>query len=143
MAEDPTVPLKLTLEYAHPLGALAPYYRGLEAGRAVATRCPRCGRAWFPPRLLCPDHGPMVEWFELSGRGRLISVSVSETTLPFSAAREKRAFGLIALDGAENAAFGRLAGDPGRARAGQHVRLARAPGTWPHPAQAAWFVVEG
>jgi uncharacterized OB-fold protein len=92
---------------------------------------------------VCPDHGLVTEWTELSGHGRLIAVSISETMLPFSSGREKRAFGLIALDGAENAAFGRLAGDPGRARAGQRVRLARAPGTWPHPAQAAWFVAEG
>jgi len=142
MAEDSTVPLKLTLEYDHPLGALAPYYRGLDAGRAVATRCLRCGRVWFPPRLLCPDHGPAVEWTELSGRGRLIAVSISETTLPFSSTREKRAFALIALDGAENAAFGRVTGDPALVRAEQRVCLARAPGTWPHPAQAAWFVIE-
>ncbi len=140
--DDHVVPLTLTIEYAHPLGALAPYYRGLEAGRAMAARCPRCGRAWFPPRLLCPEHGQATEWTELSGRGRVIGVSIAETTLPFSSAREKRAFALVALDGAENAAFARLAGDPALARAGQRVRLARAPGTWPHPAQAAWFVVE-
>lgn len=136
------VPLTLTLNYAHPLGALAPYFRGLEEGRAVAARCPACGRTWFPPRLACPDHGWATDWVELSGRGRVVSVTVAESTLPFGAARERRALALVALDGAANLAFGRLAGDPAAARPGLKVRLERAPGAWPHPAQAAWFVAD-
>lgn len=140
--DSQTVPLTLTLRYRHPLGDLAPYFRGLETGRAVAARCPACGRTWFPPRLVCPFHGLDVEWTELAGRGRIVSVTVTETALPFGTIRERRAFALIALDGAENLAFGRVAGDPTEARAGRRVRLARAPGDWPHPAQAAWFVTE-
>jgi uncharacterized OB-fold protein len=108
----------------------------------VASRCPRCGRTACPPRLICPDDGAAAEWTELSGLGRVVSVSLAETALPFGAARSRHAFALIALDGAENLIFGRLAGSPEKARAGQRVRIARAPGTWPHPAQAAWFVAE-
>lgn len=141
-SDDHAVPLTLTLRYRHPLGDLAPYFCGLEAGRAVAARCPECGRTWFPPRLVCPVHDRDVEWCDLAGLGRLVSVTVTETALPFGTIRERRAFALIALDGAENLAFGRVAGDPAKARVGQRVRLARAPGDWPHPAQAAWFVAE-
>ncbi len=141
-SDNHAVPLTLTLRYRHPLGELAPYFRGLETGRAVATRCPACGRTWFPPRLICPLHDRDVEWTELAGLGRIVSFTVAETTLPFGAVRERRTFALIALDGAENLAFGRVAGDPAEARAGQRVRLARAPGDWPHPAQAAWYVAE-
>lgn len=141
-SDDHAVPLTLTLRYRHPLGDLAPYFRGLEAGRAVAARCPECGRTWFPPRLVCSLHDRDVEWTDLTGLGRIVSVTVTETALPFGVTRERRAFALISLDGAENLAFGRLASDPAEARAGQRVRLARAPGDWPHPAQAAWFVAE-
>lgn len=141
-ADVPSVPLTLTLRYAHPLGALAPYFRGLEEGRAVAARCPACGRQWFPPRLACPEHGLVTDWVELSGKGRVVSLTVAESTLPFGAGRERRAFALIALDGAVNLAFGRLAGDPSHARSGLRVRLERAPGPWPHPAQAAWFTAD-
>lgn len=136
------VPLTLALHYDHPLGALVPYFRGLEAGRAVAARCPTCGRTWFPPCLVCPHDNCEIEWTELSGRGRIVSVSIAETALPFGTAREHRAFALVALDGAENVAFGRIAGDPARSSADMRVRLARAPGKWPHPAQAAWFVID-
>ena len=137
----PSVPLTLTLRYTHPLGALAPYFRGLEQGRAVASRCTTCGRTWFPPRLSCPAHGT-TNWVELSGRGRVVSVTVTDSVLPFTSVRARHVFALIALDGAENHAFGRIAGAPAAACAGLVVRLMRAAGTWPHPAQAAWFVVD-
>lgn len=136
-----TIPLTLTLRYAHPLGELAPYFRGLEDGRAVASRCPVCARAWFPPRLTCPEHGATT-WADLSGKGRVVGVSIADSTLPFGTDNVRRAFLMVALDGAETAAFGRFAGDPDTARTGMRVRLARAPGTWPHPAQAAWFAID-
>ena len=141
-ADDRTIPLTLTLRYAHPLGELAPYFQGLDAGRAIATRCPTCARTWFPPRLSCPEHGAATVWTDLSGKGRIVSVSIADSTLPFGAETARRAFLMVALDGAENLAFGRFAGAPDAARAGLKVRLARAPGTWPHPAQAAWFVAD-
>lgn len=141
-ADDRTIPLTITLRYAHPLGELAPYFQGLDAGRAIATRCPTCARTWFPPRLSCPEHGAATVWTDLSGKGRIVSVSIADSTLPFGAETARRAFLMVALDGAENLAFGRFAGAPDAARAGLKVRLARAPGTWPHPAQAAWFVAD-
>jgi uncharacterized protein len=57
----------------HTYGMLTPYFRGLTAGRLMATRCanPRCpvarasGEAWLPPRADCPDcHQPMA-WTEI------------------------------------------------------------------------------
>lgn len=141
-ADSRTIPLTLTLRYAHPLGELAPYFHGLEEGRAVASRCPTCGCTWFPPRHSCPEHGSATTWTDLSGKGRIVSVSIADSTLPFGTDSARRTFLMVALDGAENLAFGRFAGDPTAARAGLRVRLARAPGTWPHPAQAAWFMAD-
>lgn len=57
----------------HTYGMLTPYFRGLAAGRLMATRCvnPRCpvagrsGEFWLPPRADCPDcHQPMA-WDEV------------------------------------------------------------------------------
>lgn len=140
-APTDSVPLTLALRYDHPHGALTPYFRGLESGQAVAAQCPVCKRIWFPPHLICPHDRHETVWTELSGAGRIVSVSIASTVLPFNLERRRYAFGLIALDGAENAAFGRIAGDPEAPRAGMGVRLARAPGAWPHPAQCAWFVL--
>lgn len=133
--------LKLELDYAHPLGALAPYFDGLERGQAIASRCDACGRTWFPPRLACPSHGATV-WVPLDGAGRIVSATVTESQLPFGGPIGLHVFALVAMNGAENLAFGRVAAELSVVLPGLRVRLARAPGTWPHPAQAAWFVAE-
>jgi len=70
------------------------------------------------------------------------NVTVTDSVLPFGTEAAHRAFALVAFDGAENLAFGRLAGPPEAAAEGQIVWISRAPGTWPHPAQAACFVLD-
>jgi uncharacterized OB-fold protein len=57
----------------HTYGMLTPYFRGLAAGRLMATRCVNAGcpvgkgrgELWLPPRADCPDcHQPMA-WDEV------------------------------------------------------------------------------
>ena len=59
----------------HSYGLLTPYFKGLAAGRLMATRCLNAGcpigkgkgALWLPPRADCPDcHQPMV-WKEIEG----------------------------------------------------------------------------
>ena len=50
----------------------------LEAGQVCGTKCPGCGKRFFPPRADCPDcsgAGPM-EWFVVEGEGKLATYSV-------------------------------------------------------------------
>jgi uncharacterized OB-fold protein len=136
-----TTAIDLHLGYAHSLGGLDPYFQGLAQGRAVASRCPVCERQWFPPRLRCPDDHADTGWVELSGRGVVMALTSGRGRLPLVEAAADHTFALIALDGAENLAFGRI-GNGGAIDVGQAVRLAPVPGEPPHPAQAAWFVVE-
>ena len=48
----------------------------LEAGRVMGTRCRDCGMSFFPPRADCyrclTSH---MDWFEVSGDGRLVTYS--------------------------------------------------------------------
>jgi len=48
----------------------------LEEGKVTATRCRDCGLAFFPPRADChrclTDN---MEWFEVNGKGRLVTYS--------------------------------------------------------------------
>ena len=135
--------LDLGLGYDHATGALGRYFDGLEAGRAEATRCGSCGRVWFPPHLACPEDGGDCAWLALDGTGTVVGATDTAAPLPFGADTAPRTFVLVALDGADNAAFGRLAdGDAGAARVGMRVRLATAEGPHGHPAQAAVFKVE-
>ncbi len=51
----------------------------LESGQVAGTRCKGCGKVFFPPRADCFQclAGDM-EWFEVTGSGRLVSFSKLE-----------------------------------------------------------------
>ena len=43
----------------------ADFVTHLEEGKVMATKCKRCGQAYFPPRMDCADClDSEVEWFE-------------------------------------------------------------------------------
>lgn len=59
--------------HRHTYGQLTPYFRALQEGKLLATRCTNSncpiskgkGELWIPPRADCPDcHQPM-EWAEI------------------------------------------------------------------------------
>lgn len=139
-SEVDVVTIDLHLRYMHSLGALQPYFKGLQAGRAMATRCPHCKRTWFPPRLVCPHDHADAEWTPLNGYGRIVSVTTGNSRLPLSNTTAEYTFALIALDGADNVAFGRIVGEAIALEPGCRVRLTPAPTPGLHPAQAACFV---
>ncbi|MEW5921129.1 MAG: Zn-ribbon domain-containing OB-fold protein [Bacillota bacterium] len=46
----------------------------LEKGELAGTKCPKCGRKYFPPRAdcsWCPDS--TVAWIKIEGTGKLVS----------------------------------------------------------------------
>ena len=48
----------------------------LASGRVSGTRCRACGRRFFPPRADCCDClSSDMEWFDVSGTGRLVTFS--------------------------------------------------------------------
>jgi hypothetical protein len=135
----PRIDLAFTWRYSHAFGALAPYFDGLRAGRAMATRCAACGRTWFPPRLACPAHGERTQWLTLSGEGQVAAATLTTVSLPLAGRGLRAWLALIALDGADNQAIGRIAADVS-VRPGLRVRLAVDEEPVAHPAQAAVFV---
>jgi hypothetical protein len=51
----------------------------LENGKVAGTRCKGCGKHFFPPRAdCCLCLTGDMEWFEVSGTGRLVSFSKLE-----------------------------------------------------------------
>ncbi len=82
----------------------------LEQGKVMGSKCKGCGLKFFPPRADCYQClSSDMEWFEVSGKGKLITYSKLqygpvgfEGDLPYA----------IALaDFGEYKVFGRLAGD--------------------------------
>lgn len=50
----------------------ASFNQFLKEKKLMASRCTQCGGLYLPPRALCPTcHGDLLEWVELSGKGRL------------------------------------------------------------------------
>ena len=82
----------------------------LEQDKVMGTRCTTCGRTFFPPRADCFKCLPgEMEWFEVSGQGRLVTFSRLkygpvgfEDDLPYAIA-------LVEYDGFK--VFGRIADD--------------------------------
>ena len=134
-----TVQLTLALDYDHGLGALGDYFRGLANGRAVAGQCTICGRVWFPPHARCPEDGGACKAVDLTGHGVVVGETRTRTRLPFTDTDAERTFVLIAMAGADNAAFGRLENFEGTDATGILVRLATIHGPVGHPAQALIF----
>ncbi|MDP2731237.1 MAG: Zn-ribbon domain-containing OB-fold protein [Dehalococcoidales bacterium] len=53
------------------------FIKYLEQGKVMTTRCKKCGTSYFPPKLDCPSClNSEVEWFEIEGKGKLVTYSV-------------------------------------------------------------------
>ncbi|MEO9874295.1 MAG: OB-fold domain-containing protein [Anderseniella sp.] len=141
--ETPTSELRLELKYDHGTGRLKPYFDGLLAGHAIASQCPVCRKTWFPPQAQCPDDRTETGWSRISGTGAVLAVTTTHTKLPFTAAAEAYSFVLVAIEGAENAVFGRMQNAADDIAVGTLVELVAPVDEPGHPAQAAQFIVKG
>jgi len=139
MSGEKTIRLELALGYTHGSGALSGYFEALEEGRALASRCETCERTWFPPHIRCPEDGGTCETIELDGPGVVVAVTRTGTRLPFTDTDMDVSFVLVAMTGADNAAFGRLEGFNGADATNMRVRLARTDSPVGHPAQRLVF----
>jgi uncharacterized OB-fold protein len=82
----------------------------LDEGRVTGTRCKDCGEVFFPPRADCYKClTSNMEWFDVSGTGKLVSYSKLEYApvgfdgdLPYC---------IALLDYGDYKVFGRLASD--------------------------------
>lgn len=51
----------------------------LAEGRLTATRCTKCGKKYFPPRMDCASClDREMEWFDVKGPGKLVTFSKVE-----------------------------------------------------------------
>ncbi len=133
--------LAVTLNYDHGSGYLAPFFEHLMEGRPLASRCPECGAAWFPPSPTCPTDGADTVWDEIKTQGRIVALTRTRSRLPFEDTTGDHTFVLVAMEGAANAVFGRLQDDDGEVGDDVLVELAAPAGSVAHPAQAIQFRV--
>jgi uncharacterized OB-fold protein len=55
----------------------ASFYRFLDHKKLMGSKCKKCGALYLPPRPFCGQcSGGEMEWFQFSGKGKLVSYSV-------------------------------------------------------------------
>lgn len=75
------------------------FWRGLDGGRLLSTRCKSCGQQSFPPRNLCRAcWSKSLEWVELSSTGRLYSFTRIHVAPQAFRSDAPYAIGIIDLD---------------------------------------------
>ena len=82
----------------------------LENGKIMGTRCRDCGKVFFPPRADCylclADN---MEWFEVTGTGKLVSYSrLKFAPIGFG---DDLPYAIALLDYGDYKVFGRIASD--------------------------------
>jgi uncharacterized OB-fold protein len=82
----------------------------LEQGKVVGNRCKKCGKVFFPPRADCYQClASDMEWFEVSGTGKLVSYSKLEyAPVGFG---DDLPYAIALLDYGDYKVFGRIAAD--------------------------------
>lgn len=51
------------------------FYEGLEEGKILGRKCPKCGHVEFPPVYACNECGNYeTEWYEISGKAKMHSI---------------------------------------------------------------------
>ena len=82
----------------------------LEQGKVMGTRCKDCSRLFFPPRAdCCHCLSSHMEWFEVEGRGKLITYSrLQYAPVGFG---DDLPYAIAVLDYGDYKVFGRIADD--------------------------------
>ena len=96
-----TTPVSLVVQHSASANETT-YLLGLEQGRLIGQRCPRCGKVYIPPRGACPVDGvPTVEDVELPDRGIVTTFCV--VNVPFMGQKIQPPYvaAYVLLDGAD------------------------------------------
>ncbi|GGP45435.1 Zn-ribbon domain-containing OB-fold protein [Streptomyces sindenensis] len=102
------------LDYVHTPGrAQSAYIKALEERRTVGERCPACRKVYVPPRGACPTCGvATAEQVEVGPRGTVTTFCVVNIKAKNLDIEVPYVYAHIALDGADLALHGRIAGLP-------------------------------
>ena len=102
------------------------FFRELEAGRLVGSKCKSCGQAFIPPRKLCSNCGGETEILNFKGEGTLESFTVIHIPPSFLKDAAPYVVALVRLDEGARV-MGRLLGcnpnEPEKIRIGSKVRF--------------------
>lgn len=62
---------------------IQPFFDNLRQNRFTTTRCKKCGKLSYPPRIICPEClSEDLEWVDLPTEGTVIEAVVEEIGVP-------------------------------------------------------------
>jgi uncharacterized OB-fold protein len=83
-------------------GGQSPYFKGLERGKLLASKCTRCGFVWLPLRPMCSKCYSEALVQELTGEGEILTSLTLGTPPPrLRHVKSPVASALIRADGAD------------------------------------------
>lgn len=97
------------------------FLAALQERRFETTSCKGCGRAFFPPKPLCPRcGGGELEWAALPREGTLYAFTTQQKAIRFS---EPDVLGIVELDGGAARMLTKIRAPIERLRIGMRLRL--------------------
>ena len=122
-AEIFEVTLQDVFNYRFSYGGQSAYFKGLENGKLVASKCARCGFVWLPLRPSCSKCYSNTEMMELSGEGEVLcSLELVSPPPQLAHIRSPVASSLIKPDGADTCIKAMVVSEKGVFAKGTRVR---------------------
>lgn len=127
--------------YEHSLGKYSKFFLGLEERQFLATKCPKCGKVWAPPRPLCPNDFSITSWVALSGMGTLKAYTVCYDVPSVFSKGSPYVLAYVHLEGASTWFLHELRnyGEPGDITVGMQVKVVYTVPPSSHPLKLMWF----
>ncbi len=95
---------RIKVPYKHTAGAYVERFI-TEIGKnhkIVGVKCPKCGKIFVPPKLICFEcFEKMEEWIEVGNQGIIKGFTVITHSTPVLPLEPPFAYGIITLDGAD------------------------------------------
>ncbi|MFJ1256652.1 Zn-ribbon domain-containing OB-fold protein [Cupriavidus sp. CuC1] len=121
-AEHFEVELTDVYHYRLSYGGQSPFFRGLEQGQLIASRCAQCGFVWLPLRPICSKCYEEAAPLQLSGGGEILtSIVLPEAPAHLKALDAQVASALVKPDGSDTCIKAFVVSKSGRFARGTRV----------------------
>lgn len=104
---------EIPLHYEYTAGVAGErFLRGLEQGKILAAVCPKCGKAYLPPKTYCVDcYVAISEFRDVSLKARVAALASSEFDLEGKKLPTPRTFAFVTFQGVSGGLVHYVAGE--------------------------------
>jgi len=93
-------PDQMCINYIYSTGELSKFFIEIRDNEKLfGTRCTKCGFGYFPPRIYCGRCYAPCEWEEISGKGEIVTGTITHFGVSNFTSRPKTTIAFIKVDG--------------------------------------------